>query len=43
MSQHSIPIVDLADFLAGGEKKQDFVFQLGQAFESQTSGKFHLN
>ena len=33
MSQHSIPIVDLADFLAGGEKKQDFVFQLGQAFE----------
>lgn len=33
MSQHTIPIVDLADFLAGGERKQKFVHELGKAFE----------
>lgn len=33
MSQHSIPIVDLSDFLAGGERKQKFVHELGKAFE----------
>ncbi len=33
MSRHSIPIVDLSDFLEGGEKKQKFVHELGVAFE----------
>lgn len=33
MSTHTIPIVDLADFLAGGERKQKFVHELGKAFE----------
>lgn len=33
MSQHSIPIVDLSQFVAGGEPKQHFVHQLGNAFE----------
>ncbi len=33
MSLHSIPIVDLSDFLEGGEKKQKFVYELGTAFE----------
>jgi isopenicillin N synthase-like dioxygenase len=33
MSLHSIPTVDLSDFLAGGERKQNFVHQLGKAFE----------
>ncbi len=33
MSQHSIPIVDLSQFIAGGEPKQNFVHQLGSAFE----------
>lgn len=33
MSTHSIPIVDLSEFLAGGEKKQKFVYELGKAFE----------
>lgn len=33
MSTHSIPIVDLSEFLAGGEKKQKFVHELGKAFE----------
>lgn len=33
MSQHSIPIVDLSQFIAGGEQKQNFVHQLGNAFE----------
>ena len=33
MSTHTIPIVDLAEFLAGGEKKQKFVHELGRAFE----------
>lgn len=33
MSTHTIPIVDLSDFLAGGERKQKFVHELGKAFE----------
>jgi isopenicillin N synthase-like dioxygenase len=33
MSTHTIPIVDLSEFLAGGEKKQKFVHELGKAFE----------
>jgi isopenicillin N synthase-like dioxygenase len=33
MSTHTIPIVDLSDFLAGGEKKQKFVHEFGKAFE----------
>ncbi len=33
MSSHSIPTVDISDFLAGGERKQKFVEQLGRAFE----------
>ncbi|MES2621326.1 MAG: 2-oxoglutarate and iron-dependent oxygenase domain-containing protein [Bacteroidota bacterium] len=33
MSSHTIPIVDLSDFLAEGERKQNFVHQLGKAFE----------
>lgn len=33
MSTHTIPIVDLSEFLAGGEKKQKFVHELGRAFE----------
>ncbi|MBL7777352.1 MAG: isopenicillin N synthase family oxygenase [Chitinophagales bacterium] len=33
MSLTTIPIVDLSEFLAGGEKKQKFVHELGKAFE----------
>ncbi|MCS6935893.1 MAG: isopenicillin N synthase family oxygenase [Chitinophagales bacterium] len=33
MSLDTIPIVDLSDFTAGGERKQRFVEQLGRAFE----------
>lgn len=33
MSQHSIPIVDLSQFISGGEQKQKFVHELGNAFE----------
>lgn len=33
MSLNTIPIVDLSEFLAGGEKKQKFVHELGKAFE----------
>lgn len=33
MSLTTIPIVDLSEFLAGGEKKQKFIHELGRAFE----------
>ncbi|HRG88156.1 MAG TPA: 2-oxoglutarate and iron-dependent oxygenase domain-containing protein, partial [Chitinophagales bacterium] len=33
MSLTTIPIVDLSEFLAGGEKKHKFVEELGKAFE----------
>ncbi len=33
MSLTTIPVVDLSEFLAAGEKKQKFVFELGKAFE----------
>jgi hypothetical protein len=34
MSQHTIPIVDLSEFTSGKpEKKQNFVHELGRAFE----------
>lgn len=33
MSLTTIPIVDLSEFLAGGDKKQKFVLELGKAFE----------
>lgn len=33
MSLHTIPIVDLSEFLKGGESKQQFVYELGKAFE----------
>lgn len=33
MSNHSIPIVDLSEFLAGAEKKNQFTERLGRAFE----------
>ncbi len=33
MSLTTIPVVDLSEFLAGGEKKQNFIYDLGRAFE----------